>query len=69
VTKAEIKRVAKLLTTIEATKNCIAGERDKLRRHVDDLNDLLETLDHGLDSVEDGLHNIQAGVDQMSGLI
>jgi hypothetical protein len=54
------------ITAIEAQKEIIAEERDKLRDMVSDVESILESLDRGVDGIDEGVRALQSAVDSMS---
>jgi DNA-binding ferritin-like protein len=66
--KAKVNRaqVISLLVQIEQRKTNIATERDKLRRLVNDVNDILESTGEGIEDIENGLRDLQNGLDRIS---
>jgi predicted nucleic acid-binding Zn-ribbon protein len=62
MTQAQINRIKKAKAEINKSVKVIAKERDRLRKYVSDIEDILET-------VEGGIGELEYGVDRLSELL
>lgn len=64
-----IKGIKSLLRQIEARKNAIAKERDKLRELYDEIGELLEPFNDGIMLLETGKRDIEDAIDTISQVV
>lgn len=60
------ERVKRLVALIEREQAAIGKRRDKLRAIVDDLEEVLSSIDEADEALTSGLADIQRGVDHLS---
>ena len=64
--KKQLDTIKDYLSKIDACKNVIAKERDKLREIYDDLETVLDSLDRGVEEIESGKRAIEDGIADLS---
>lgn len=62
----KMERIEALIEQVEGTKKLLATERDKLRSAVDELSDLLFTVEGSIESFDDGIAELRVGLEQLS---
>jgi hypothetical protein len=58
-----------VLDRIKKLKEELAAKRDELRKEIDDVVDICETIDRGVEELGSGLRSLKDGLDACSELI
>jgi ABC-type transporter Mla subunit MlaD len=66
MTKTTLNNVTKALTKVEITRGKIAKLRDTLRSQVEDVNDILDSLEESMDLFDEGRRAFDDGLDALS---
>lgn len=69
MTPKQRETVLKKLEAIEKLKDKLASTRDSLRTQIDDLYDILCSMDEAVEGIECGLLSLRNGVDAASTLL